>query len=528
MNLDDLPPVIAGDTITGVQPRDLTPHTPVAVTPPEAVAGVVARAREAQPAWEALGFEGRAKLMKQATKAMLERYEESCALIMAEAGKTRGHALLNEAIGPLDYTSGWIKVARPALKPRKLPINPVAMPGKRAVTELIPRGVVGLIAPWNYPLGVYFKPAIPALLTGNALVIKPSEYAPRTGAWFVERLQEHLPEGVVQVVQGGHEVGRALVDGGIDACSFTGSVRGGRAVMTRCAELMIPCSAELGGADPAIVLADCDLDRTIAGVLNVALQTSGQDCGAIERIYVVEAIADTFVQRLADAASRLNTPSPGDDLDQAACGPLATPPQLRIVQQHIADAVEKGATVLCGGEPSGQGLWLAPTVLDHCTQDMDVIREESFGPVIPVVRVKDAEEAIALANDSTYGLNASLWSRDTARAEKLGRRLQVGTVFINNHGITGAMPFAPWTGVKNSGYGVANSEFSLEAFVRPRTILVDTNKGPDPWWLPADDSMSRMGELLAAAQLGKLLEAIQLLSVMSERKKRIMDFVRGK
>lgn len=520
-------PVIVDDEIRGVAPRTLEPHEPVKKTPPADVAGAVTRARAAQEPWGAMSFDERAGVLKDACRALLEDWETCVRLVQLEAGKSRGHALMNEAIGPLDYMKGWIKTARPHLQRRSLPINPIAMPGKKAHTDLIPRGVVGIIAPWNYPLGVYFKPCLPALLTGNAVVVKPSEYAPRTGAWFVETMQRFLPEDTLQVVQGGPDVGQALIEGGIDACVFTGSVGGGRAVLKLTAERMIPCSVELGGKDPAIVLADCNLDRTVAGVLNVGLQNGGQDCGSIERVYVEDAIADEFIDKLGKAAARLNVPHPGDDLDDAAYGPLVTPAQLALVEAHVADAVEKGATVVTGGARSGQGLWHQTTVLDHCTADMRCIREESFGPIFPVVRVKDADEAVRLANDSDFGLNASVWTRDLKRGEAIGQKLHCGSVFVNNHGLTGAMPFAPWTGVKDSGYGVANSAFSLSTFVRPKTTLIDTSKGPDPWWLPADKLMEEVGERLVAAQLGKIGAALKLPSLMAARKRKIMAFVRG-
>jgi acyl-CoA reductase-like NAD-dependent aldehyde dehydrogenase len=527
MSDTSLPPVIHDGAIGGVAPMTLEPHEPVALTDPAELAGIVAAAREAQPAWQALGFEARAKIMLRAARALLEDWETCVELVQLEAGKTRGHALMNEAIGPLDYLKGWIKTARPELKRHRLPINMIAMPGKKAYTDLIPRGVVGVIAPWNYPLGVYFKPCLPALLTGNSIVIKPSEYAPRTGAWFAATLQKFLPAGVITVVQGGPEVGRAMIDGGIDACVFTGSVGGGRAVLKHTAERMIPCSVELGGKDPAIVLADCDMDRTVAGVLNVGLQNGGQDCGSIERVYVEESIADEFVEKLGKAAARLKVPHPGDALDDAAYGPLVTPPQLALVEAHVADAIDKGARVVTGGKRSGQGLWHETTVLDNCSADMRCIAEESFGPIFPIVRVKDADEAVRLANESEFGLNASVWTRDLKRGEALGRQLHCGSVFVNNHGLTGAMPFAPWTGVKDSGFGVANSRHALSTFVRPKTTLIDTSSGPDPWWLPADKLMEEVGERLVAAQLGKLAQALKLPGLMGARKKKIMAFVRG-
>lgn len=524
-----LPPLFGPDgSIGGVAPTDLHPLPPIPSTPAADVADVVARARRAQPAWEALGFEERARLMKKACRLLLENRARFGALIRDEAGKLKVNAQMHEAIGPLDYVSNWIKVARKGLKPKKLPINPVAMPGKSGHTELVARGVVGIIAPWNYPLGVYFKPALPALLCGNAVVIKPSEYSPRTGALFAELMGQVLPKDVVCVVQGSRDVGKALVAADIDGLSFTGSPQGGRAVMAACAERLIPCSAELGGKDAALVLPDCDLERTVLGVLNWGLHNSGQDCGAVERVYVVGDIADRFVELLRLAASRIQVPKSADEEDAAGIGPLANPMQLGIVEEHVADALQKGAKLLCGGKRTGFGLFYEPTVLDACTHDMRVVADETFGPVLAVLRVPDADTAVRMANDSRYGLNASIWSRDFDRAEQLARRLQVGTVFINNHALTGTMPAAPWTGVKDSGFGVANSEHALHTFTRPKTLFVDTGRKPDPWWLPADSLLGEIAERLAKAQLGEVVAALKLPSLMKQRQKKLLELVRGK
>lgn len=520
-------PMIDDHTIGGVSPGDLSALAPVAVTPLGDIASMVQRGRAAQQGWQELGFEGRAALLKLACKRLLERRASTGRLIHDEAGKLDAHAQMHEAIGPLEYVSGWIKVARPQLKAKKLPINPFAMPGKRAHTELVPRGVVGIIAPWNYPLGVYFKPALPALLCGNAVVLKPSEYAPRTGALFASILSELLPKDVVQVVQGGRDAGRVLIESGIDALSFTGSPVGGRAVLAACAERMIPCSVELGGKDPAIVLADCDVERSALGILNWGMHNTGQDCGSVERVYVLDPIADRFVAALTRAAQQLKVSTRAEEDAQASIGPLSNPMQLAIVEKHVADALAKGAVLCAGGKRSGRGLWYQATILDRCNHTMLAVNEETFGPVIAVVRVPNVDEAIRLANDSRYGLNASIWSADTAAAEKLARRLEAGTIFINNHALTGAMPFAPWTGVKDTGYGVANSEHALHTFARPRTIFVDSNKAPDPWWLPADALLVDMAERLALAQLGHFGAALKLPSIMSQRKRRLLEMVRG-
>ena len=509
-------------SIHGVCPLDLEPLPPVKATDAAGVAAAAARARAAQPEWQRLGFEQRAKVLKAACRRMLERRSEAVELIRREAGKSAVQAMMTEAVGPLEFLKNWIPVVRPFLARKKLPIPQLAFPGKRGEVEMVPRGVVALIAPWNYPVATYFKPIFPALLCGNTVVIKPSEYAPRSGQWFQSVLAEFLPPGVVECVVGGRDIGQALLDAGIDSVVFTGSSRSGREVLKLAAERMIPCNVELGGKDAAIILADCDFERTVAGIVQWGFQNAGQDCGAIERVYVVEAIADPFVESLATAAGRLRT-----DGEHYDVGPLSMPRQLEIVGEHVDDAIAKGARLLCGGKPTGTGLWFQPTVLDNCDERMKVVTDETFGPVVPVIRIKDAEEAVTRANDSRYGLNASIWSGDLEGAARLGQRLEVGTVFVNNHAISGAMAFAPWTGVKDSGYGIATGTHSLLYYVRPKTLVVDRNPKLDPWWLPMDATMADVAERLARAQLGNFMAALKLPLLFRRRIATIRQLVKG-
>lgn len=515
-------PLMTPDEVHGVSPVDLENLPPVRRSTPDELTAAVKRARDAQKGWEALGFKARAKLLKAAARRMLERRAEAIELIRREAGKSPAQAAMTEAIGPLDYLNNWIGVVRPFLERQKLPISPLAFPGKKGWVDMVPRGVVALIAPWNYPIATYFKPLWPALLCGNTVVIKPSEYTPRGGVWFQKILSEFVPPGVCEIVIGGREAGQAVLESGVDAVVFTGSSASGRKVLETCARQMIPCNVELGGKDAAIVLADCDLERTIAGVVQWGFQNAGQDCGAIERVYVVDSIADRFVDGVTAAASRLR--AGGSDYD---VGPLSMPRQLEIVEEHVADALAKGAKLCTGGKRTNEGLWFQPTVLDNCTQQMKAVAEETFGPVVPIVRVKDADEAIAKTNDNAFGLNASIWSADLAGAAELGKRLDVGTVFVNNHAITGAMAFAPWTGVKESGYGIATGKHSLIFFTRPKTTVVDKSSKPDPWWLPMDATMVEVAERLALAQLGKLTAVLKVPSLMKKRIAAITKLVRG-
>src|SRR5262249_23789719 len=344
--------------------------------PPEPLVVKVSRARDAQEAWGHTPFEERVRCLTRAAKEMLDLRAEAMALVEEEIGKVHAEARFNEALGPLDAVKGWAGVLSREVAHRRVRLNPLGFPGKRAWVDAVPRGVIAIIAPWNFPIAGLYRAVFPALLSGNAIVLKPSEHSPRSSAWLAARLAAHLPVGVVQLAQGDGTVGAALLDARPDACVFTGAPATGRRVAIRCAELGIPCSAEMGGKDPAIVLADCDLDRTVAGITHWALCNAGQACGALEVVYVERAIADRLVARLREVWLQLRSgPDEGPGADVA---PLANRRQLEVVRQHVEDARAQGATVVCGGATLGEGLWFAPTLLDHCTDSMAVVRDETF------------------------------------------------------------------------------------------------------------------------------------------------------
>lgn len=517
----ELEPVVRDGAIHRICPSDRRPLPPVPATRPEAVRDAVERSRRAAQIWRSHTLDDRVAALKRAAKAMLERRAEILRIVKLEVGKVDVDALFTEALGPLDAVTGWARVVRKASR-RKVRLNPLSFPKKRAHIELVPRGVVGVIAPWNYPVSGLYRSLLPALLTGNGVVLKPSEYTPESSAWLAAQLAAELPEGLLQVVQGDGAVGAALLEAGIDACVFTGSHRTGSRVRLRCAELGVPCSVEMGGKDPAIVLADCDLDRTVAGITHWSLQNAGQSCGAIEVVYVDKRIADAFVRRMGAAWRNLRS---GDgDFGEVEVAPLQNRRQLELVKAHVADALAKGATLMAGGEETGPGLGFAPTLLDHCTDSMDVVREETFGPVLAVVRVDGAADAIRRTNAGRYGLGASLWTSDIARAERLAERLDVGVVDVNNHSMTGAIPDLPWSGVRDTGFGVANSDLSLLTFCRPKSVLIDENSQPEPFWMPFDASTFELGDILAEAQIARVTRAWKLPILLNKRMKRIQRF----
>jgi acyl-CoA reductase-like NAD-dependent aldehyde dehydrogenase len=505
-------------------PATGAPLEPVAAASTEQVRAAVTAARAAQSAWAARPFNERAELMLALAKRILERRAEVMKLMSAETGRDETECLISEITPVMGQVKGHLRTARVALAAEKVRLSPLEFPGKKAWIEAVPRGVVGIIAPWNYPLGNFMKSLYPALLSGNAVVLKPSEHTPRTGAWLAAQCAEVLPKDLVGLVQGAGPVGVALLESGIDSVVFTGSVPSGRKVAARCGELLIPCSVELGGKDAAIVLADCNLERTVLGVAQWALHNAGQNCAAIERVYVEEAIADRFVEALGRAVARLRVaPQQGpSDL-----GPLQNEGQLRIVEAHVADAVAKGAKLVCGGKRTGAGLGFQPTVLDRCDEQMQVVVDETFGPVIALVRVKDAEEAIARANQSRYGLNGSVWTTDLARGTALARRLEVGVALVNNHAITGTMSELPWTGTRETVFGVAQSRHAYPTYVRRRAVFVDSSRDPDPWWMPASGDSAAFGEAVVEMALGSLGATFRLLGLLKKRVQSIRALAAG-
>jgi acyl-CoA reductase-like NAD-dependent aldehyde dehydrogenase len=482
---------------------------------PEQIAEAVARARSAQEHWRHRSHDERVKALTRAAKDMLRARREVMALAHDEMGKVEAEGIFNEALGPLDTVSSWAKIVGRATSRRHVRLNPLSWPKKSAWVDAIPRGVVGVIAPWNYPVAGLYRSLVPALMTGNGVVLKPSEYTPKTSAWLADMLAAQLPEGLISVVHGDARAGAALVDAGIDACIFTGSIRGGRAVRVACAERGIPCSVEMGGKDAAIVLADCDLDKTAAGLTHWTLSNAGQACGAIEIAYVVDEVADALIDRLARAWERLEL---GRDI-----APLANRRQFEIVASQVEEARSKGAKAVCGGSPAND-LYYPPTILDRCTDKMSVVTDETFGPVLAIVRVSGAGEAIRRTNASRYGLGASIWSSDLPRAKRLAEKLDVGVVTINNHGFSGAIPALPWSGTRETGFGIANGPESLGTFVRPRATVIDEAKGPEIFFLPYDRALVELGELLADAQIGRVLGAWKLPLLMKKRMDKLKTF----
>jgi acyl-CoA reductase-like NAD-dependent aldehyde dehydrogenase len=459
--------VIAVTPLQITNPATGQPLTEVPCEGPAEVAAAVERARAAQPAWAAMGFKQRARALRRLARALRDDAKLVEALV-SENGKPRYEAELWEVFYTLELTRYYTgRVGRRALADDKR--HPLIFANKRARVVHHPRGVVGVIGPWNFPLLNNFADCIAPLVCGNAVVLKPSERTPLTSLRVRDLWRElGLPDGVFQVVTGRAEAGQALC-AAADMIFFTGSPAAGKQVARAAADRMIPVVLELGGKSAMIVLADADLPRAAAAAVWSGFANSGQVCIRTERVLVEAPAADRFVALCAEEMARLRQ---GADLD---IGAVTFPPQLERAERQVSDAVAHGARVVAGGARRADlpGQFFAPTLLADATLEMAVMRDETFGPVLPVMRVADAEEALRIANDSPMGLSGSVWSGDAQRALALARRLEAGSVCVNDVLVNYFCVEAPLGGVKGSGLGFRHGPEGLRQFCRVETVVED-------------------------------------------------------
>lgn len=435
------------------------------------VAAMAARLRNAQPAWEALGPQGRGKHLLAWLDWMMDNERRLLELVQAESGKSWGDASV-ELAAAVDVINYAARHAAKWLADRHARPHSIAYATKRLKIHSRPYALVGVILPWNMPLGMPLLDIPFALAAGAAVLSKPSEVAPLSWTEAVRGWREEIgAPPVLDAATGGGDTGAAVVDL-VDMVQFTGSTKTGRAVAMRAAERLIPSSVELGGKDPMIVLEDADVDRAVKGAVWGGMFNAGQACISVERLYVHERIYDDFVSKLVAEVSKLRQGTDTDNSFSCDVGALANANQVDIVARHVGDAVAKGARVATGGNRSETGNYFAPTVLVDVNHTMDVMREETFGPVLPVMRVADEEEALRLANDSTFGLAGSVWTGDPARAERIARRMETGQVCANNALVGAFMLPLPFGGWKNSGLGVRNfGSYAVEKYCRQQGFV---------------------------------------------------------
>ncbi len=489
-------------------------------SPRRRVAGAFSTGRRGR----SLGLRRRIAILREFQGKLYAKKSEIAAAITREVGKPLAEALVTEVLVALDAARFLIDNAWNLLRDERVPHGNLATKLKSGWLVREPHGVIGIISPWNYPFSIPATETLAALVAGNAVVLKPSELTPLVALELASLLHAAgVPQDVFQVVVGDGPAGAALLRSPIDKLVFTGSVATGKRIAAAAAERLLPVVLELGGKDPMLVLDDADVDVASSAAVWGAFVNAGQACLSVERCYVHHSLYESFAKACAEKTKQLRV---GNGMDaHTDVGPMILERQVRIVEAHVEDAKACGARVLAGGArlPELGVNFYAPTVLAGVTQDMRIMREETFGPVLPVMACADDDEAVRLANDSEYGLAASVWTRDRKRGERLARRIHAGTVMVNDVISCFGISEAPHGGVKASGVGRTHGRFGLEEMVRVKYLDIDRMPGMKKvWWLGYGESFRRQMEgfldMQFAEGLGKRLRGAMLAAGVVRRK----------
>ncbi len=496
------PPASHGVVAAGPPREEIVVHNPatgeeigrVPVMDAAEVRGVVERARKAQKAWGALTVEQRATRLTPVKGLMLERLDDLAVAITRENGKTLQESHTMELVVALELLGNYLPRAHKVLAPQKLSIR--VAKHRASYLHYVPRGVIGVISPWNFPLSIPFGETLFALLAGNAVVVKPSEVTPLIALKMRDLFVDAgLDPDLVAVVTGRGATGAALIEGGVQHICFTGSVATGRRVGEACGRNLIGCTLELGGKAPAIVCADASVERAARALTWGAFANAGQVCASVERVYVDERILPAFKEKVVALTRTLRQGNGVGDVDVGAC---TFPPQVDKIRALLLDAQEKGAVFETGGIPEAGARFVAPTVLTNVNHTMRIMKEESFGPIMPVMGVKDVDEAVALANDSDLGLLAYVFTTDGEQGRQIAERVEAGTVMVND--VLAAFQFAetPWQGVKSSGIGRTHSDDGLRDMCECRHVNYDRfSLGErELWWYPYSPGFKTMFQKL--------------------------------
>lgn len=489
------------------------------LTSPADVQASVGQARVAQPAWARLTYRERAKYILRAREVVLDQVDEISSLISSETGKPAPEALSMEVVPTLDLMHYFANRTESLLKDTKINIGQYGLMGRSSRIFYKPLGVVGIISPWNFPWATPLDEVVMALMAGNAVVVKPSELTSLTALKIGEVFERaQLPNGLLTIVTGDGSTGNALVEA-VDKIMFTGSVATGRRVAEAAAKHLTPVVLELGGKDPMVVLDDAHIENAARAAIWGGFCNSGQACASIERLYVHESIATKFIEAVVSETKKLKQGQPTDA--EVDVGAMTNTRQLEIVEDHISDAVKRGARVLTGGKRGNQdrGWFHEPTVLVNVDHSMKIMREETFGPTLPIMTFKTDDEAIRLANDSNFGLTACVFTTDIARGRRVAEKIDAGTVMVNEVVYTHALAATPWGGVKESGYGRTHGKLGLLELVTPQHIHVNAFPSfADLWWFRYTALAKQLFHGLAKHfTTGSLIKAIPLYPTMLKR-----------
>src|SRR5216684_258833 len=500
---------ISVDTLPSINPATGETLGYFEKTPPTALPQILARARTAQADWALLPVRARCKRLGTLRERILSSRNSLADAVVAESGKPRVEALFADIFVALDSAEYFAKNAPRLLRTERVPHHSLAAKAKSGRLAYEPLGVIGIISSWNYPLAIPVSQIIPAVAAGNAVICKTSDFTPHCGA-LIEKLfaDAGFPKHLVTVVQGGGEVGQALIDADPDKILFTGSVATGRRVAEDCAKRLIPTVLELGGKDAMLVLADANLDVAASAAVWGSFTNCGQVCLSVERLFVEQSVSDEFAARCVAKTKKLRL-GPGND-STTDVGPMIRPQHVQRMVDLIEDAVSRGARVLCGGHPRVDlgANFFEPTVITGVDFTMKLFQEETFGPILAMQTVENSEEAITRANDSPFALSASVWTRDNSRGEAIAKRLRAGAVMVNDAISYFAIAEAPHGGCAASSWGRTHGKAGLLEMVQTKYIDVDRLPGREkPWWYRYGADLERAADAFLQFEYGRGIAA---------------------
>ncbi len=472
------------DTLPSINPATGQVLALIEKTPPEIVARAVTLARAAQPGWAQISIRERCQRLRKLRECMMVSRNELADAVVNESGKPRVEALFADIFVALDSAEYWARNAAAALRRERVPHHNIAAKAKSGHLVYEPLGVIAIISSWNYPLAIPMSQVIPAVVAGNAVVCKTSDFTPKCGALIGKLFRDAgFPQDLVAVVQGGGEVGQALIEAGPDKVMFTGSVATGKRVAEACAKSLIPTVLELGGKDAMIVLADANLEVASSAAVWGSYTNCGQVCLSVERLFVERPASERFVELCAEKTKKLRLGAGNDPATDV--GPLIRPQHVQRMSDLIEDAIARGAKVLCGGHPRPDlgANFFEPTVVVDVDSTMRLFQEETFGPILAIQTVKNEEAAVKHANDSPFALAASVWTRDTKKGQAIAQQLRAGAVMVNDAISYFGIAEAPHGGCGASGWGRTHGRAGLLEMVQPKYIDVDGLPGREkPWW----------------------------------------------